>query len=103
MKNKTKNNLKSENRTKTIPVKVSPDEQEQIKKRAEEAGFGGKVSTYIRGQALRPDVSSSNGKLRQKIAALLCRHARMVQEMDEPVLRDYFTAWEVAVWQSIKS
>ena len=96
------NDIKTEKRDETILVKVTPTEREQIKKYAEAAGYSGKVSPYIRRQALRPCTDSSTGKLSQEIASLLCRHAQLVEKMDDQALRKHFIDWESAIWQSLK-
>lgn len=99
---KTKKNTKPESRTKVVQVKVSQSEYEQIKKQAEEAGFGSKVSTYARSQALHPCAAATEGKLRQEIATLLCTHSQLVEVTDDPVLRLQYSNWEESVWQSIR-
>lgn len=96
-------NTESKKRTETILVKVSLTEHEQIKNRAVEAGFGGKVSPYIRSQALRPCAVPSEGRLRQKIATMLCMHAQLTEATEDPELRQKYAEWEGLVWQSIRS
>lgn len=96
------NNSDLEKRTETIQVKVSPTEREQIKKRAVEAGFGNKISPYIRSQVLHLCAVPSEGKLRQKIATILCMHAQLVEATEDPKLRQQYAEWEGLVWQSIK-
>ena len=101
--NKEKNNKRSENRTETLQVKVSPNELEEMKRRAKEAGFGGKISPYIRNQILHPCAASSAGKLQQKIATMLCMHAQLIEATDDPELRLKYAEWEGLVWQFIRS
>lgn len=102
-KYKANSDIISEKKTETILVKVTPAEHEQLKQISEKAGFSGKIVPYIRSQALRPDANLSSGKLRQEIASLLCRHAQLVEKMDDQLLRKHFIDWEATVWQSIRS
>lgn len=102
-KNREKYNKNSENKTEIIQVKVSPSEHKQIWKQAEEAGFNGRLSPYIRSQILHPCAAASEGKLRQKIVAMLCAHAKLVMETRDPELRQKYVDWEETVWLSIRS
>lgn len=91
--------MNTEKRTNRILVKLTPTEKARIEKYA--AQYGGTVSEFIRNCIL--DVNPlPNGVQIQNIVAHLCKIDGLINQIENPALRERIVNEEVSIWQLIK-
>ena len=88
-------------RNTSLHIKITTSEKDKIAEHAAE--FGSTISEYFRTRLLALSTATSAGALRQDLARQLCRHADLVQAIDEENLRKKLVDWSEETWLCIKS
>ncbi|MBD5152956.1 MAG: hypothetical protein HDT16_10990 [Oscillibacter sp.] len=83
----------------TIQIRVTDVQKDIIAHNASLLGVD--PSKYGRAVMLNPGIDL-NGKVLQEIAANMCQHALLVNQLPPSSIRDDLTQWEGEIWQLLK-
>lgn len=89
--------MKKDNEKRSYPIqfKVNKREKELIEREAFQ--YGGSVSEFLRDIVFQPR-KPTNGREKQQLAQLLCQHAKLINRVKDPNLREEFVKLEGDFW-----
>lgn len=89
--------MKRNNEKRSYPIQFKVNEKEKAHIEQEAFQYGGSISEFLRSIIFQPR-TPTNGRGKQQLAQLLCRHATLINQIQNSELREKFVNLEGDFW-----
>ncbi len=89
--------MKKNQNKRSYPIQFKVTQKEKALIEENSFQYGGSISEYLRSALFQP-LKPTHGREKQKLSQLLCRHARLINQIADPELRQHFADLEGEFW-----